>query len=154
MIKIGKLTDYAVVLLTEMSRSETGVLRSAHSLSETTGLPEPTVAKLLKSLAEKDIVLAVRGTAGGYKLARAAKEISCADIIIALEGPIKIVSCVEGEQSHCQIGNVCKIKGHWDGVNAAIVDVLKHVKLSDMQAGLCGKDYTFITGAERKMAEK
>lgn len=144
MIKIGKLTDYAIVLMSELARTSEGALLSARHLSEVTGLSEPTVAKILKDLSGHGLVASVRGSAGGYQLTRSAQDISCADIIEALEGPIRIVSCAEGAAGDCQIEGVCRVKGHWDQANMAIRQALATIKLSDMNVNGCGKAHDFI----------
>src|SRR6202012_89766 len=69
MIKLAKLTDYAVVILAEMAANP-GVVLSAATLAERASLPEPTVSKILKTLAAKDIIVSARGANGGYRLER------------------------------------------------------------------------------------
>lgn len=132
MIKLGKLTDYAVVLMARLSHES--VARSAPYLSEQTGISEPTVAKVLKKLARAGLVESLRGPSGGYRLPRAAAQISVADIITAMEGPIAIASCVSDAGEGCKTGARCPARGKWDGVNRAIRDALAGISLSDMAA--------------------
>lgn len=138
MIKLGKLTDYAVAVMVQLSREGNGAARSAHQLAERTSIPEPTVAKVLKKLARKKLVESVRGAAGGYRLAGAADQISICDVIEALDGPIAIVSCV-GESESCRAQPKCPAKGKWTPVNHAIRAALQAVRLSDMaRSAGCG----------------
>ena len=74
MIKLSRLTDYAVVVLAEMARAK-GELLAASTLSAKTGIPEPTVSKVLKTLSRNGLIASVRGVAGGYRLERAAGDI-------------------------------------------------------------------------------
>lgn len=137
MIKLGKLTDYAIVVLTQLSR-EGGGARSAPQLAEKTGIPEPTVAKVLKTLAREKLVDSVRGAAGGYRLSRSTEDLSLCDIIEAVEGPIAIASCVSPAEESCGAESRCPSRGKWDPVNRAIRSALQDLKLSDM-AGGCGR---------------
>jgi FeS assembly SUF system regulator len=136
MIKLGKLTDYAIVVLTQLSR-EGDAARSAPQLAEKTGIPEPTVAKVLKTLAREKLVESVRGAAGGYRLTKSTQDLSLCDIIEAVEGPIAIASCVTDAEETCGAENRCPSRGKWDPVNRAIRSALQELKLADM-AGGCG----------------
>lgn len=130
MIKLSKLTDYAVVLLTAMARRD--ALASASSLSQETGLPEPTVSKILKLLSKHDVISSVRGVNGGYGLREETAKITVGDIITAIEGPIALTSCVQGSDTTCSMEGSCHLKGRWDTVNMAIVAALEGVTLADM----------------------
>lgn len=91
MLKISKLADYAVMLLGTLSLSDESIL-PAVTLAHRTHLQEPTVAKVMKLLAKANIVASTRGTNGGYKMARTAQEITVADIVIAIDGPIALTA--------------------------------------------------------------
>lgn len=145
MIKLGKLTDYAVAVMVQLSREGNGAARSAHQLSERTTIPEPTVAKVLKKLARKKLVESVRGAAGGYRLAQAPDEMSVCDVIEALDGPIAIVSCA-GANDVCRAETKCPAKGKWSPVNHAIRAALQAVRLSDMaRSAACGGHQGIVT---------
>jgi FeS assembly SUF system regulator len=134
MIKISRMADYAVVVLSAFTDVEQGTERllSATYVSETTRLPEPTVAKILKLLARGDVLKSVRGATGGYALSKTAAEITVADIINAVEGPIALTACVEGATHSCDYADGCPINGRWDDVNFAISKALENVSLKDM----------------------
>lgn len=154
MIKLGKLTDYAVVVMAELARDKTGKQpRSAAWLSDRTGVPEPTVAKILKTLAKHDLLVAQRGAAGGYRLAASADDISIGRIIVALEGPIAIISCVDGHEGNCVAEHKCQMRGHWDGVNQAIRMALESVSLQQIAENKCPVMDVFPTEALRPVAE-
>lgn len=137
MIKLGKMTDYAIVVLTQLSQ-ESGGARSAPQLAEKTGIPEPTVSKVLKTLAREKLVDSVRGAAGGYTLSKRAQDLSLCEIIEAVEGPIAIASCVTEASESCGAQNRCPSRGKWDPVNRAIRSALQELKLSDMAGKACG----------------
>lgn len=134
MIKLSKLTDYAVVILGRMAQEE-AKLQTASGLSEKTALPEPTVAKVLKLLAKGGLIASTRGVNGGYTLARAPSAINMADVIIALEGPVQLTSCVGGgDDSCCNHSPNCTMKGKWNPVNDAMKKALEDVSLAQMIA--------------------
>lgn len=132
MIKLSKLTDYAVVVLAEMSRKSDGGLQTAISLSEKTGLPEPTVAKVLKLLAKGELIRSSRGVNGGYQLSVVPEGISMAKVITAMEGPVALTSCVDGGSDCCERSGSCSMKGKWNPVNQAMKDALERVTLAQM----------------------
>ncbi len=131
MIRLSKLTDYAVVILAAMAR-EPGTLFSAARVAQVTGVPEPTSSKVLKLLVKSQIVTSVRGVSGGYRLERAAADLPVAAIIAAMEGPISLTSCVSGSRESCALESKCAVHGRWTPVNAAIRGALEGVTLADM----------------------
>ena len=133
MFRLNRLTDYGVVVLTQMSRNPKD-LRTAPQIAQETGVPLPTVAKLLNALAHRQLIESHRGAAGGYTLNRTAEEITVAEIIQALEGPIALTACVEGSEDDCDVASLCPMRGNWDKVNKAIYGALSQVTLADMAA--------------------
>jgi FeS assembly SUF system regulator len=131
MIRLNRLTDYAVVVLARMARSDEDVQTAPH-LARETGIPLPTVAKTLTMLARDGLVTSQRGVAGGYALSRPAEMITMADIIAALEGPIALTACVDGAKGNCEVESFCTMRGHWDQVNRAIRQALDGLSLADM----------------------
>ncbi len=132
MFKVNKLTDYATVVLIEIARSN--VVRSSQHVSERTGIPLPTVAKIMKNLNKAGLVSSQRGAGGGYTLGRKAGEISIADVIQAVEGPIALTACADTSDEHCGIESVCPVQGKWNRVNTAVRAALTEVTLADMTA--------------------
>jgi FeS assembly SUF system regulator len=135
MIKLSKMTDYAVIILAEMAKAENR-LQTASSLSEKTGLPEPTVAKVLKLLARGLLIESSRGINGGYKLSKMPADINMAAVITALEGPVQLTSCVEGKEECCSHSTSCSMKGKWNPVNIAMQKALEDVSLAQMMGGV------------------
>jgi FeS assembly SUF system regulator len=131
MIKLGRLTDYAVTLLTQMVSGKDGVW-AASDLAERTSLPLPTVSKILKQLAKSGLVRAHRGAAGGYRLAQPAAAISVAAIVEAMDGPIALTACTEGGEHNCSVEPICPMRGNWDKINRTIRQALATVSLADM----------------------
>ena len=129
MIRMNKLTDYGVVLLTTFAREpEHGI--SARELSTRTGIPQPTVVKLLKTLLKAGLLVSQRGTKGGYALAKLPEEVPVSAVIEALEGPLAITEC--GTPGTCEHEKVCPARPNWTAVNAVIHEALSRLTLAEM----------------------
>jgi FeS assembly SUF system regulator len=136
MLRLSKLTDYAVVVLVRLAegqRNGLDAVQTSPGISAATGVPEPTVAKVLKALAASSLVLSQRGARGGYRLANPLGAISIADVIAAIDGPIALTACVDGQQGCCEVESMCALKGRWDLVNDAIHQALSSSTLADMR---------------------
>lgn len=131
MLKLSKLTDYAVVVLSQMAQRP-GECVSATELAQAALLPEPTVAKILKALTRADILASHRGAQGGYTLDRPADAVSVADIVTALDGPVALTACVDGQEGGCSVEALCPMRGGWDKVNRAVREALEGVSLADI----------------------
>lgn len=132
MLRLSRLTDYAVVVLVKLARS--GGVTTSTSLASDTGIPEPTVAKVLKALAGGGLVASQRGARGGYRLELSLEAISITRVITAIDGPIALAACVDGGVGGCQAEQQCPIRGRWDVVNAAIRTTLDGITLAQMEA--------------------
>jgi FeS assembly SUF system regulator len=133
MLKLSRLTDYAVVVLTIMENQGSDPV-SAAILAEQSKLPEPTVAKILKLLAGGGLVNSIRGIKGGYILEKDLADISVKDVIHALDGPIALTACVESATGGCEFSAQCGMFGRWDRVNRAMQNALSSVSIADMLA--------------------
>ena len=132
MIRITKLSDYGIVLMTYFAAQRDGALYNARDLAEATHIQPPFVSKILKALARAGIVDSHRGSKGGYRLSRNAEEISVAEVISALEGPIAITECIDESDAQCGLERLCPIRGNWQRINEAIRSALEEISLSEM----------------------
>jgi FeS assembly SUF system regulator len=130
MLRLSKLTDYGTVLMTRMAR-ESGRIHTAAELAAALGLGTATVSKLLKLLAGAGLLVSHRGAKGGYTLSRRPDEISVADVIHALEGPIAFTEC-SGATGTCVQEATCSIRGNWRLINEAVRQALEGVTLAQM----------------------
>ncbi len=138
MLRMGKLTDYATVVLASLAQ-EPARHRAAAELADSTRLSRPTVSKVLKGLQRAGLVISSRGVHGGYRLARPPVEITATQILDVFEGPIAITEC-SGAQSRCGIERQCRVGGAWQRVNVAIRRALDDVTLHQL-AGLDATDF-------------
>jgi FeS assembly SUF system regulator len=130
MFKVNKLTDYAMVVLIDIACADGR--RSAHQVSDHTGIPLPTVAKLMKSLNKAGLVASHRGATGGYALGRPSATITVADVIQAVEGPIALTACADTSDETCGMQSTCLVQGKWNRVNTAVRAALSEVTLAEM----------------------
>ena len=130
MLRLSKLTDYAIVIACFGAR-EPEAMHSAAEIAQAIGLALPTVQKILKRLTQAGIFHSERGAHGGYRLARPPKTINIAQIIAAMEGPIGLTECTLAE-NHCRQAEDCDIRGNWALINRAIQTALEAVSLADM----------------------
>jgi FeS assembly SUF system regulator len=133
MLRISKLTDYATVILARLAAEPERRFTAAQIALET-HLAGPTVSKLLKQLHRQGLVLSTRGATGGYLLARPPAEVTAAQILDALEGPVALTECA-GSASHCGIERTCRVGHSWQRVNLAIRRSLQEITLLEL-AGL------------------
>jgi FeS assembly SUF system regulator len=130
MLRMSKLTDYGTVVMTYLARHQDQVC-TAPEIASSFFLGVPTVSKILKALAKAGLVVSYRGVKGGYTLARSAEEISVAQIIDALEGPISFTECSD-VSGLCVQEPVCSIRGSWQRINHIIRDALERVTLAEL----------------------
>jgi FeS assembly SUF system regulator len=132
MIKMGKLTDYGTLIMTFLAR-EPGSLHAAQEIAHAVGISLPTATKVLKMLARAGLLESQRGTRGGYSLSRSPEDITMADVISALEGPIGLTECGTSSQpGNCNRARSCSVKTNWQRISQAVNDALAGVTLAEM----------------------
>lgn len=140
-MRLSSMADYAVVTMSAAARhcgsaqlvGADGKKRlrvSAAQLADETGLPVPTVQKVVSLLTAAGLLRSSRGVGGGLKLARPAAAISLADIVEAIEGPIALTACVDSGKHDCGFESACTVRPHWGVVNAAMRGALADVPLT------------------------
>ncbi|MGB6006948.1 SUF system Fe-S cluster assembly regulator [Castellaniella sp.] len=131
MLRISKIVDYGILVLTHMAARPTHVC-SAADLAASLGLGQPVVSKVLKLLAQHRLVSSTRGAHGGYRLERAANQINVAEIIDALEDqPFGLTECT-AMPGACSVESGCHIRTHWQRINLVVRRTLESVTLADM----------------------
>lgn len=130
MLRISKLTDYAILVMVELNAYH-GEVMNAHALAEHSHVELPTVSKVLKLLTRAGLVRSFRGINGGYSVDRPAREISVAEIISAIEGPIAMTEC-SVEPGLCSQEAVCSLRSNWRRISAAVARAMEGVTLAEM----------------------
>jgi FeS assembly SUF system regulator len=142
MLKVSKLTDYGVGLMTCLARRDSRDPITARDLAAESGLPLPTVSKLLKTLAGADLLNSTRGAAGGYALARRPAEITLIDMFEALEGPMALTECANTEGCGCEIEATCGLKTNWNWINQQLLRTLRGITLQNMTGSVARELHT------------
>jgi FeS assembly SUF system regulator len=148
MVRLGKLTDYGLVLMTCIARGDSDLLRTARDLAAESRLPVSTVSKLLKQLLQSGLLISHRGIKGGYVLAKPAHSISLVEIISAIEGRMALTECSTEVTGLCDLEPCCPIKSNQQIINRAVRGVLEKITLSDLAHPL---NLTSIKDAQGKI---
>jgi FeS assembly SUF system regulator len=130
MLRMSKLADYATVIVIAMAR-DTDAVKSAGSLAQATGIPAPTVSKVMKTLARGGVLASVRGVSGGYRLTLPPQRITLSDVIAVVDGPFGVTEC-SALPGLCTQEAVCSARANWQKVNRLILEALNQVSLADM----------------------
>lgn len=131
MFRLSKLADYGIVIMTNLARRPDRQVNAAEIATESL-IPQPMASKILKGLTRANLLVSHRGAKGGYSLARAGENITVAEVITALEGPIALTACIEEGPGACDIEKLCPARANWQQINDAIRGALDGVKISDM----------------------
>ena len=98
----------------------------------------PTASKVLKLLAGSGLLESFRGASGGYRVTRRAGDISVAEVIAAIEGPIAMTEC-SVEEGLCSQEERCELRSNWQRISVAVADALHRVSLAEMAAPAMGR---------------
>ncbi len=133
MFKISRLTDYGVVILRYLvEKKDSAEPKSARDIASGSGLPFPTVSKLLKLMAKHKLINAKRGALGGYELRVDPKGVSLLHLIEIFEGPPAITTCMSEAVHQCQIVGHCPQQDGWQMVHRRIAQVLHEISLDEL----------------------
>lgn len=157
MLRLSKLTDYAVVVMARLARDGAlpdGQVQTAPGLALATGIAEPTVSKVLKSLGQAGLVEGLRGARGGYRLTRPLEDVPLSEVIVAIDGPIALTACVEGSTGGCESEHCCPVRGRWDPVNRAIRDALANISVAELTGGGCLGGFLPLPATDHHVAAK
>lgn len=127
MIGISRQTDYAARLLLHLATLEEGTQVSIAEISKLRLLPVSFVRRMAGSLVKAGLLITARGSGGGIRLGRPASEISLLDVTVAVEGPIVLNQCMDGEHI-CPLANGCPIQGAWAAATQALETHLAGVR--------------------------
>ncbi len=129
MLRIKKMTDYAVLILSNLAMHDDFL--TAKEIASSTHISLPTVKKLLKQLNKKGLVTSRQGVLGGYTLHSDAKKISVALLLTALEGNLSITQCASTDDK-CSVEDFCHIGNAWQLINQRVFASLNDLTLMDL----------------------
>lgn len=131
MFRLSKITDYGIVILAHLAKAGPAKTHNAREVACDVDLPFPVVGKVLKSLARRGMLQSHRGSKGGYALNRPPQDITVADMLTALEGPVALTECNVGPQL-CQHEHTCPVRDPWHVINRVVEVALSKITLADL----------------------
>lgn len=135
MLALTKKTDYALIALSHLAKSEDSVV-SARTLAEASGIPFSILTNIMKELAHASIVKSERGPRGGYTLARPSDAISLHELITTIEGPFQFVQCIfsdsEESKRSCELTASCPIRTPAYKIHQHFRRFLENVSLAEI----------------------
>ena len=131
MIRLTRISDYGIVLMTQLAARGDPAPRNARQVAAAAGLPLPVVRKILKVLTREGLLASHRGSKGGYSLARSPEQISAAEMIAALDGPISLTECAT-RTGVCEQEASCDVREPWQRINTVVKHALSSVTLADL----------------------
>ena len=132
MIRLKKVTDYGIVILTLFARDPKRQWHNASDIAKETHLPLPIVSKILKLLTHGALLNSQRGVKGGYSLAKDPENINVIEIVQVLEGPLGITQCTEKVKSECMIEEQCPVRTNWERINNVVFNALEEISLAEL----------------------
>jgi FeS assembly SUF system regulator len=137
MFRLSKATDYGIVLMAQLAGDPTDAPHNARELAEAAELPAPMVSKILKALAREGLLESLRGSKGGYRLARAPEDLPVSEMIRVLEGPVALTDCAIGPEL-CEHERMCAVREPWQRISRVVERALADVTLADLVGGRDG----------------
>jgi Rrf2 family protein len=132
MLRLSKKADYALIAMKHLAtRQEAGAASSAREIAESYEIPLELLAKVLQRLVRARLLSSVQGTRGGYRLSRAAGAIPVAEVIQAVDGPLKVTACADTDH-HCDQYSKCSIRDPLWKIRERIVEALTTVSVADL----------------------
>ena len=112
-MQLSRKADYALRAVRHLTNLPKGKLASINAIAEAEQIPREFLAKILKDLTRSGVLVSFQGVTGGYRLSRTSKDISFLDVIEAIEGPIHINLCTEGDRCSCKQVGTCTMHNFW-----------------------------------------
>lgn len=142
MLALTRKTDYALVALAVLSKASAPL--SARALADKAHLPRPVLRNILKELTRGGILNSTQGAAGGYSLARPASDISLAEVVHQIDGPVRIARCCPIEAGHdeqkCRLEDSCMIKSSVRQLHETVMRVLAGVSIEQIASNTVPHD--------------
>lgn len=132
MLSLSKKTDYALLALSYLTRTEAGRAVNTKEIAEQYAIPVELLAKILQKLAKADLLASTSGPTGGYRLARPASEISVGAVIEVIDGPPAIIHCMKTMHNGCEQIDYCTIRRPLTRINTKILQLLSHISLEEI----------------------
>jgi Rrf2 family protein len=139
MLRLSKKADYALMAMKHLAlRGDRGSAgsSSAREIAELYDIPIELMAKVLQRLVRRGLLLSHQGTRGGYQLARVPAQISVADVIQAIDGPVAVTACSGDEGQQCEQFSKCNVRDPLWRVRERILAALGECTIAELAADI------------------
>jgi Rrf2 family protein len=131
MLRLSKKADYALIAMKHLALRPDQAAASAREIAEQYDIPVELMAKVLQRLAREGLLASHQGTRGGYHLSRPASEISVADVIQAVDGPLTVTAC-STEEENCEQYSKCSVRDPLWKIRERIVLALQACSITEL----------------------
>jgi Rrf2 family protein len=132
MLSLSKKTDYALLALSHLTRTEAERAVNTKEIAEQYGIPVELLAKILQKLAKAHLLVSTSGPTGGYRLARPAEQISVGSVIEIIDGPPALVPCMKTIHNGCEQRPHCTIRAPLMRINSRLFQMLNLITLAEI----------------------
>src|SRR5579864_4060927 len=134
MLRLSKKADYALIAMKHLAVRGERSSSSAREIAELYDIPIELMAKVLQRLVRGGLLASQQGTRGGYQLARAPTQISVADVIQAIDGPVTVTACTGDEGQQCEQFAKCNVRDPLWRVRERILSALGECTIAELAA--------------------
>src|SRR3954454_24386538 len=133
MLRLSKKADYALIAMKHLALRGTNGSSSAREIAGQYDIPIELIAKVLQRLVRRGLLASHQGTRGGYELARRPLQISVADVIQAIDGPVTVTAC-STEEGQCDQYAKCNVRDPLWRVREKILSALGDCTIAERAA--------------------
>ena len=130
MLKLTRKLEYSLIALSHMQKKDENELSTTKEIAEKFAIPQEILAKTLQQLAKLEIIHAVQGPYGGYKVIELLDKLSFLEFIEKMEGPQGLVECTT--DSDCSLVDVCNIRQPIKIINKNLKTMFNNILLSEI----------------------
>jgi len=135
MLRLSKKADYALIAMKHLALRGDRGSSSAREIAELYAIPIELMAKVLQRLVRRGLLASQQGTRGGYQLARVPSQISVADVIQAIEGPVTVTAC-STDVGPCEQFSTCNVRDPLRRVRELILSALGECTVAELAADI------------------
>lgn len=131
-MKISTKGRYALRLMVDLAMNNNGEMVRIKDVAKRQNISEKYLEQIISILKRAGFVRSLRGSQGGYQLAKDPTEYTVGMILRLTEGSMAVVSCLEDSENQCKRANQCVSLRLWSMIDKAVSDVIDNVTLQDM----------------------
>ncbi|MBV9851612.1 MAG: Rrf2 family transcriptional regulator [Armatimonadetes bacterium] len=135
MLSLTKRADYALLALSYLAsvvQDDPQRLVNTKEIAEQFEIPTELLAKLLQILAKNDLVASHPGPTGGYRLRRDPKQISVAEVVALVDGPVSMLHCSNGQEGACKQFSRCTIRDPLAELESRVKALLQEISIAEI----------------------